>query len=233
MQPKWDGVRVLAGVDERGVRVRSRHGTDLTGLAPAAERAIAGLPSGTLVDGEMVELAGVTGGPPVQSFAAVRHAVFAREPSPRLVFAFWDVLWAGGVELLDLAWVDRQQRLVALVGDLPSIIYSPHVAPDTEVLATWLAQGWEGVVCKRLSSRYRPGVRSPDWTKHKGRHEIQGVVVAIGRERVDGPLRVLVEAEGRADWAMTWRAPPARGDAVTVRFSRRDAGGGLRDARLA
>src|SRR5262249_6338332 len=52
---KWDGVRALAYVDDRGLRVHSRNRRDLAGRYPELQ-ALTALPPGTLVDGELAVL---------------------------------------------------------------------------------------------------------------------------------------------------------------------------------
>ncbi len=49
-------------------------------------------------------------------------------------------------------------------------------SPGADVLSTAVELGMEGVVAKRRSSTYRPGVRSRDWIKHKN-ERTQEVVI--------------------------------------------------------
>jgi len=52
---KWDGIRALLYVESNGYRLVSRRGYDLTGQFPELA-ALAGLPAGTVLDGELVVL---------------------------------------------------------------------------------------------------------------------------------------------------------------------------------
>ncbi len=234
MQPKWDGVRIVALVEGDNVRVWSRNGTDLTGLAPHAERALRPLPAGTILDGEMIALTAAAEGPPIQDFSAVRNAVFGRRASNFLSFVIWDILRCAENDLRALPWSTRDAALAELLEDVPlHVTRTPHVAPDAAALEGWLSQGWEGAVCKRVRSPYRTGVRSPDWTKHKGHWRILGEVIAHGGAQSAKPQRVLVRhGDGRASWAISWRRPPALGAHVTISYSRRDADGSPRDAHV-
>ena len=58
--------------------------------------------------------------------------------------------------------------------------------------------GMEGVVAKRLDSKYAPGRRSAAWVKHKLRREEQLAVTGARRSR-DGWLEVLFVARPRGD----------------------------------
>ena len=82
-------------------------------------------------------------------------------------------------------------------------------------------------------SRYRCGQRTAAWRKFKGRHETRGEIIGHGQPEADGGDRALVRLEdGRRAWVRAWGSL-AVGAKVVVRYSRRDADGSLRDARLA
>ncbi len=53
---KFDGYRCLAGNDAGGVSLWSRRGNDFTSQFPAIAKGCEALPSGTLVDGEIVAM---------------------------------------------------------------------------------------------------------------------------------------------------------------------------------
>jgi ATP-dependent DNA ligase len=54
-EPKWDGFRCILSCDEVGMRLWSRHGTDLTSTFPeVAAAAAAQVEPGTVLDGELV-----------------------------------------------------------------------------------------------------------------------------------------------------------------------------------
>src|SRR3954471_5124395 len=55
---KWDGVRALAAVEPGGVRLWGREGAEYTGRYPELAGELGQLPSGTLLDGELVLLRG-------------------------------------------------------------------------------------------------------------------------------------------------------------------------------
>ena len=53
---KFDGYRVLAINNDGGVRLRSRNDKDFTSRYPAIAKALAAMPEGTVIDGEVVAL---------------------------------------------------------------------------------------------------------------------------------------------------------------------------------
>jgi bifunctional non-homologous end joining protein LigD len=100
----------------------------------------------------------------VTKSAQVR-ALMAQTPATYLIF---DVLHLDGRSLLDEPYVERRRALESLALAGPSWQTPPHFEGDgAAVLAASRAQGLEGVLAKRLDSRYFPGKRSDCWLKVK------------------------------------------------------------------
>src|SRR5258706_3655337 len=171
-EPKLDGYRVLAFIDEKEVKVRSRRGLDLTPSFPklAAELAQQAV-NGMVLDGEIVAF-DASGRP---SFAALqeraqlkteREIAAADLASPVAFFAF-DLLYFAGIDLRDAPYRDRRRYLAQCL--LPSpLVQLVHSSDDgVELNAAALATGFEGVIGKRKDSRYEAGRRSQSWLKVK------------------------------------------------------------------
>ena len=87
--------------------------------------------------------------------------------TPATFFAF-DVLHLDGRSLLELPYVERRGILESLALSGPSWQTPPWFAGGgAAVLAASKTQGLEGVIAKRLDSRYYPGKRSDCWLKIK------------------------------------------------------------------
>jgi bifunctional non-homologous end joining protein LigD len=102
-----------------------------------------------------------------------------RLPVTLLVF---DVLRVDDRDLLDEPLSVRRERLAEL--DLQDDRWrTPPAYADGQMLfdATY-QQGLEGIVSKRLTSRYRPGLRSKDWLKFAHRRRESYVVGGWRRE---------------------------------------------------
>jgi len=170
---KWDGIRVIAEVDEGVCRLWSRNSRDvsagypeLLGLANAP-----GLALPAVLDGEIVTL-DENGAP---SFGLLQRRMHVRDPRqlaqlikqvPVSVRLF-DVLTFDGKSLLDATYDDRRGLLDSLeVGD-PFWEVPPAYTDGDEALELSASTGLEGVVAKRRKSRYLPGKRSHDWVKVK------------------------------------------------------------------
>ncbi len=184
LEMKWDGVRALALVERGRVRLMSRTERDITATYPE----LAALGRATdhkqlLLDGEIVVF-GADGWPSFEGLqprmhvadAAAARLLAGHNPVTYLVF---DLLQLDGRPLLDLAYRYRRALLDELALAGPNWQTPPGFpgADFEAVRAVSAAHGMEGVVAKRLDSRYQPGTRGGDWRKIKN-HLSQEAVVA-------------------------------------------------------
>jgi bifunctional non-homologous end joining protein LigD len=179
---KWDGMRVLVDVRRGEARLWSRNENDATVSFPE----LAGIPvTDALLDGEVVAFA--DGSPSFAALAERMHvsradranALAQRMPVTLLVF---DLLRLDDQDLTEEPLGVRRATLTAL--DLNDDRWqTPPAYDDGRMLfdAT-LQQGLEGIVSKRLTSRYRPGLRSKDWLKFAHRRRESYVVGGWRRE---------------------------------------------------
>lgn len=208
---KWDGIRALAFIDDRRLRLASRTGRDITvaypelaALGPAAGRPL-------LLDGEVVAFD--DGRPSFAQLQQRMHVTSAAQaarlsgPIP-VCYLIFDVLHLDGHPLLDAPYARRRELLEALNLDDGSWQVPPSFTgyAAADVLAASREQGLEGIVAKRLDSPYQPGRRSPYWRKIKNVHR-QEVVVggwkpgAGDRAGQIGSLLVGVHGPGGLDYA--------------------------------
>jgi bifunctional non-homologous end joining protein LigD len=183
---KWDGLRAISYVRDGGVQLVSRTGRDIThvypelqGLAAAVREAGA---SGAVLDGEIVAF----GGEDWPSFEALQQrmnissaddvrTLASRVPVTYLAF---DLLSLNEHALLDLPYGERRGLLDELRLHGRNWQTPPAFTQESgaAVLAVSRQQGMEGVVAKRLTSRYEPGRRSASWVKVKNVHRQEAVV---------------------------------------------------------
>jgi bifunctional non-homologous end joining protein LigD len=196
-EPKYDGVRVLAHVTARGVRLITRNGNDKARQFPEITTALAELgvrrEQPFTLDGEIVAL--VNGEPArFQALQSRMHLkgsadiAIASQHMPAALVAF-DILSDDGTSLIRSPWTDRREHLDALLDGLATnkraraldpvarhIRLSPTRRDGKAMLARARARGWEGVIAKRTDARYMPGVRSDMWLKLKIDFEQEFVV---------------------------------------------------------
>jgi len=195
-------MRVLADVADGHVTLLSRNGNDVTVSFPELSTlAGPGMPDDMLLDGEVVAL---DGGLPSFSVLAERmHVSDARKAGSLAVarpvtFMAFDLLRLYGVDLTSRPLAERRATLERIGIAGPSCQVPPTYDDGDALQAATLEQGLEGVVSKRLSSRYSPGRRSSDWLKFPHRASMS-VVVGGWRLEVDSPSRLGALLVGRAE----------------------------------
>jgi bifunctional non-homologous end joining protein LigD len=174
---KWDGYRALGYVRNGEARLLSRRGNELTERFPEVARALekAVRSPECVVDGEVCAL-DEDGRP---SFSAMQQG------KRTLVYAVFDVLEVDGVPVVDLPLEERRQRLDALL-DLKTkgaqLVQQSAQFEDGEALfEAAQQQRLEGVMAKKLGSRYCEGRRTRDWLKIKTRGRQEFVIVGYTR----------------------------------------------------
>jgi len=180
---KWDGVRALAYVEGGRVRLESRNGNDVTPRYPELGplgRALGSRPA--IVDGEIVAL-DADGHPSFGRLQGRMHLASERQVRRAMrdapvTYMLFDVLYLDGHTTCDRPYAERRELLdgLQLAGEAWR---TPPSRPGegSALLEATRRQGLEGVVAKRLDSRYEPGRRSPGWVKIK---HAQTVDVVIG-----------------------------------------------------
>jgi bifunctional non-homologous end joining protein LigD len=175
---KLDGIRAVAwGGPSGAAHIYSRRGALLETAFPEVADALELLArrSGSefVIDGEIVA-ATAEGGP---SFEDLQPRLNLREPGeiargarlqPAELYVF-DLLWVDGEDLRDRPLPERKDRLRSLLKSAGhNLHYLPHdLASGAPMKIRARREGWEGVVAKRLKSRYLSGQRTPDWLKVK------------------------------------------------------------------
>ena len=180
---KWDGYRCLAYLEKGGTRLLSRNHQDLTGAFPDLadlHLLLGGLP--LVLDGEIIAMAG--GRPSfdaLQSRAGLKGKLqisLAVRRLPALFIAF-DILYQRGKSLVDLPLNLRRKKLEAAVKSSGKIIVSETVRGDgIDFYNACVEKGLEGVMAKKITSRYLPGKRSSLWKKI--RHTLEADLVICG-----------------------------------------------------
>ncbi len=205
---KWDGVRAVAMIENGAMRLFGRKGTSIDrqypelSVMPHAVNA-----KSAILDGEIAAI-DENGRP---SFERLQPRIMATDPNaiaamarsrPVIFFAF-DLLYLDGEDLRNVALQDRKKRLAEILTASPVLTISEHFNTDPNaLLAAARAQGLEGIVAKRLSSRYQ-AARSKEWLKIKINHEQDFVLCGYTRGERDyfGALVLGVYDQGKLKYA--------------------------------
>ena len=171
-EPKLDGYRVLAFIDGDDVTLLSRNGLDFTRAFPRVVDELRGqLVDGMILDGELVafDAAGKPSFNALQNRAQQKteREIAAADVATPVAFVCFDLLHFAGVDLRGKVYRDRRRYLSQCL--LPSpLVQLVHASEDGVGLHdAALAAGFEGVIGKRLDSRYESGRRSGEWLKVK------------------------------------------------------------------
>jgi len=166
---KWDGFRAIAYVT-KDLSLRSRNQKELLDNFPE----LAELRQQThdvVLDGEIVIMN--EGKVDFQALLERGRAASTTEielrtrqnPAAYLVF---DILEKDGKPLLDLPLMERKRILTQTVKEGEHVLLADYVEEKGEVYyEAVLQKGLEGVMAKKKTSSYEPGVRSGNWLKIK------------------------------------------------------------------
>jgi bifunctional non-homologous end joining protein LigD len=189
---KWDGYRALAYLREGEARLVSRRGNDLTerfeSIAKAVEKALK--TPDCVLDGEVCALDDQGR----SSFSAMQQG------TGPLVYYVFDVLELEGEQLLERPLSERRETLEGLLDRRNRTVRLSETFDDgSALMKAAREQGLEGVIAKRLDSRYQPGGRTRDWLKVKthGRQEFIIAGYTKGQGRRSGRLGSLILAVNR------------------------------------
>jgi bifunctional non-homologous end joining protein LigD len=157
---KHDGYRIIARKDGSRVTLWSRYGTNFTDRLPKIAEAICSLAAkSALIDGEAVavRLDGHS------DFTALRTKV----GSARACLVAFDLLNLNGEDFRQRPIEERRGALSPLVAGVDCVLFSDVlVAEGALVFAKACEMGLEGIVSKRVASRYSSG-NSRQWLKSK------------------------------------------------------------------
>jgi len=170
---KLDGYRALAMKSGGKVSLRSRNDNDFGTRFAGLARALAKLPEDTVIDGEVVAL-DAEGRP---AFNLLQNHGSSKAP---IVFYVFDLLRLRGRDVMREPLTARRALLEkeVLIELAEPIRYSPVLdARLSDLIQSVKASGLEGLVAKKRSSVYEPGLRSGAWRKMR---------VNVGQELVIG-----------------------------------------------
>ena len=158
---KLDGYRAIAFKTGGKVHLRSRNDNDFSSRYPSIAKALQAMPDETAIDGEVVAI-DVDGKP---SFHLLQN--YASSTTPLIFYAF-DVMILSGKDVMAERLDTRRELLETKVLpklDEPIRCSAALDASLSDLIRPVKAHGFEGLVGKRRSSRYEPGLRSGSWMK--------------------------------------------------------------------
>jgi bifunctional non-homologous end joining protein LigD len=196
VEVKWDGVRAIAYCRPGRLELQTRNLNEVTAQYPEVRRLARQLGSrDAVLDGELVAF-DENGSPSFERLQQRIHqsdekVVRRRMKSHPVTYVVFDLLYLEGRDLIDEPYRRRRELLEGL--DLSGESWQTpgySVGHAAELLEASREQGLEGVVLKRLDSRYSPGKRTGAWLKVKNRDQLGALLVGyFDREGDESVLR--------------------------------------------
>ncbi len=173
VEVKWDGVRAIAYCRPGRLELQTRNLNDVTRQYPEVRRLSRALGSHEAVlDGELVAFDD-QGRPRFERLQQRIHqtsesVVRRRMKSHPVTYVIFDLLYLDGRNLMDEPYAHRRELLEGLNLSGESWQTPSYAAGNArELLEASGEKGLEGIVMKRLDSRYVPGKRPGSWLKVK------------------------------------------------------------------
>jgi bifunctional non-homologous end joining protein LigD len=170
---KWDGVRAVAYCEGGHLRLESRNLREVTSHYPELRPLAAALGAREAVlDGEVVAF-DEDDRPSFERLQsrinlASEGAIRRKMTDVPVTYMIFDLLYLDGRSLVDLPYTERRERLEALeLNDSRWQTPRHHRGEGKALLRLTQERDLEGLVAKRLDSRYLPGRRSRAWLKVK------------------------------------------------------------------
>ena len=179
---KWDGIRAVSFVEGGRVKLHSRTGEDITPRYPEIHpmgRAVGS--SEVILDGEIVALdeKGRPSFEEIQQRMGLTAAADIRRQMKEVpvTYMLFDVMWRDGHSLMDQPYTARREALAKLKLSGASWQTPPYEKGGGKTMKDASAKaGLEGVMAKKLDSKYEPGRRTGTWQKIKN-HNRQELVI--------------------------------------------------------
>ena len=168
---KFDGIRALAYLDEKGTELRNKRNKNVTSIYPELNEINRQAKKRCILDGEILIL---NEGRPdffeIQRRSLMSNPFKIELASKKLpaCFTTFDILYLDENNVTNLPLLERKQLLFENVDENGIIALSRHIERDgIAFFELAKQQSLEGIVAKRKQSKYYFGKRTKDWIKMK------------------------------------------------------------------
>lgn len=162
---KFDGYRLLAHIDDGGVRLLTRNQNDWSDRFSSVQFELAGIPiQNSILDGEIVAVRDDGR----SDFQALQNLARERDDAG-LIYYLFDVPFLSGFDLRSVPLLARKEALRELLEAHTNsrLRYSRHsVGNGLAAFGNACRMGLEGLISKRVDGAYRSG-RGGSWLKSK------------------------------------------------------------------
>ncbi len=170
-EPKLDGYRIIAHIKAGKVVMSSRRGNDVTDKYAALIPDLSRQPASELIlDGEVVALdeKGKQCFQCLQNYLRSKSKKADNKAGYPLIYYVFDILYFNGYDLRNATLQSRKKLLDGILMTTEQIQKVDHYDNNGQlVYEAAVENGLEGVMAKRVDSRYESGKRSQNWLKVK------------------------------------------------------------------
>jgi len=169
---KYDGYRALIQIHKAKVELVSRNSLSFNSKYKELVEEFGIIKDDIILDGEIV----------VEDEKGLSHfqwlQYYAENPGRgKLKCYVFDILYYNGYDLTSLELLQRKRILEAVLPQTDRIIYSGHIAgKGSKALKDAEKRGGEGLIAKKIASRYHVNKRNKDWLKIKVTKEQEMVI---------------------------------------------------------
>ncbi|MBC7997735.1 MAG: hypothetical protein IAF58_07320, partial [Leptolyngbya sp.] len=198
-EPKFDGIRAIAYVNDGEVKLLSRRGLDLTSRYPELVEALLLHKIDLIVDGEIVAFdeKGKTSFQLLQRESGARARGVKQDSAKKLPIRFFvfDVLSLNGKSVMKKTFVERKEILKENLIETDDVRRVDDLGSDgNRAFIACLENGLEGVIAKQQNGAYVPGKRVSTWLKLKATKTSEFIVCGYteGKTPKDNSFGALV-----------------------------------------
>lgn len=175
---KLDGYRAIAEIQQGAVSLYSRNDLPFTLKFPSIVSDLETIGHDAVLDGELVALDDNGR----SDFQLLQN--YSRHGMGTIAYFVFDLLYLDGRDLRRHTLLERKNMLRSMLPELDSVRYSDHVPGQGLALCDLARQNsLEGIIAKKVSSRYLTGRRSREWLKIKIKLRQEAIICGFTKPR--------------------------------------------------
>ncbi len=169
-QIKWDGVRYLAFIDGKEIRLQNRKLKVKTGIYPEFQSLASHFKGKRgILDGEIIAIGekGVPSFPKILRRDLLSRFKTSYQREIPAYFMIFDIIFLEEKDLTSISLIERQEILKNNLVEGEEFYLTENHEEGVSLFEVMQQKGMEGIVAKRKQSLYRVGEKSRDWLKIK------------------------------------------------------------------
>jgi len=168
---KWDGYRAISEKKDDNILLYSRNGTSFQQTYPIVTDQLKKINADVVLDGEIVVL-NDEGKP---DFQFLQH--YSENQDRPIQYQVFDLLELNGHDTTGLPLINRKELLKKIIPKDEVIKFSDHILEKGKsFFKVSKEKKLEGIMAKKIDSKYYPGKRTSGWLKIKNRKTAEAII---------------------------------------------------------